>query len=133
MQTQTNRGRFAATQRRTKLNSRLSAVGLALVGGLALGCASLESVTSGHIGCSATDITIIDDSPGWNTRSWTAECHGKLYYCFGTSGNSSQISCKPAEDDDSEAVAAPVQPAGCQYDTQCKGDRICRERACVEP
>jgi hypothetical protein len=31
-----------------------------------------------------------------------------------------------------EAPAASV-PAGCQYDTQCKGDRICRDGQCVAP
>jgi hypothetical protein len=32
-------------------------------------------------------------------------------------------------------VAEPASPGsgGCDYDTQCKGDRVCVNRACVEP
>ena len=29
--------------------------------------------------------------------------------------------------------AQPVREAGCQYDTQCKGDRICSNGSCVPP
>ena len=133
MQTGTDRWRVAATQRKTIHNSMaLTAGGLVLVG-LLLGCASLESVTSGQIGCATSHITITDDAPGWNMRTWTAECHGKTYFCTGISGNSSQISCTEAEGEESEADATPAPSAGCQYDTQCKGDRICRQRACVDP
>lgn len=31
------------------------------------------------------------------------------------------------------AQAPPAAPIGCGYDTQCKGDRICVEGACVDP
>lgn len=29
--------------------------------------------------------------------------------------------------------AAPAAAGGCQYDTQCKGDRVCQAGACVSP
>jgi hypothetical protein len=97
------------------------------------GCGSLENVTSGHIGCPETDITITDDESGWNTRSWTAHCHGKTYFCSAISGghdSSTQVSCQEAQQ---SAGEAPAVSTGCQSDAQCKGDRVCRSGACVDP
>jgi hypothetical protein len=67
---------------------------------LTTGCGSLESVTSGQIGCAPSDITISDQGSGWNTSSWVATCHGKEYFCSSASNGpySSQISCKRAQD-----------------------------------
>jgi len=108
------------------------------------GCtAGLVSVTSGQIGCPEKDITVTDHSSGWNTVTWTAECRGKRYFCSSHSGSgegsTAQVACK---EDTATATAAlapgsgsPSQSpaaAGCQYDTQCKGDRVCVEGACVE-
>jgi hypothetical protein len=106
-----------------------------LIGALALlpsfiACGSLENVTSGHIGCPETDITITDDESGWNTRSWTAHCHGKTYFCSLVGGQSSQVSCQEAQQ---SAAEAPPAKGGCQSDGQCKGDRICRSGVCVDP
>lgn len=112
---------------------RVVRVGASLVLVLAsVGCASLESVTSGQIGCAESDITISNDEQGWNSRTWTAECHGKTYYCSGQGGgkyNSGQVSCAEAE---GEVARKDQQRVGCHYDTQCKGDRVCRRGECVD-
>jgi hypothetical protein len=38
------------------------------------------------VGCAPSEITIADESSGWNTKSWVAICHGKQYFCSGISG-----------------------------------------------
>ena len=60
------------------------------------GCGSgaLRTVSSGQIGCAPSEVEITDDEAGWNTRSWTATCGGKRYYCSGGAGVST--SCKLA-------------------------------------
>ena len=46
------------------------------------GCESLNHMSSGPLGCSPEEITIIDDGEsGFNTRTWTAECKNKIFYC----------------------------------------------------
>lgn len=108
-------------------------VGFLGLGVVALGCgASLEHVTASETGCASSHITITDDHQGWNTRSWTAECNGDLYYCMGMQGH---VSCKQATGDEVEGNAPKptVKPGGCDFDNQCKGERICRERKCVDP
>jgi hypothetical protein len=101
-----------------------------------LGCVSLESVTSGQIGCAESDIKITNDEEGWGSRTWTATCHGKTYYCSGHGGgkySTPQVACKEAASDAAEG-SPKVTPAtaGCQFDTQCKGDRVCRAGKCVD-
>lgn len=123
------------------------AAGLLAVGVCStVGCASLQSASSGQIGCAEKDIVIKDDQMGWNTRTWTAECHGKRFYCSAvqTGKEQSQISCK--EEPAAAAVASAPQPQptvpaaptpppaeGCKFDTQCKGDRVCQKGECVDP
>jgi hypothetical protein len=116
---------------------------VALCGLGAAACASIPAVTSGQIGCAERDIVITDDEVGWATRTWTAECHGKRYFCsaHGGGGNSTpQVSCTPANDQPtptavvaSAPAAAPAAKDGCKFDTQCKGDRVCRDGACADP
>lgn len=108
-----------------------------------VGCASLKRVSSGRVGCPESEIKITEDRHGWGTRTWTAECRGKRFFCSAhAAGESEQVSCQEeASDPEKVAVAdppaAPPAPAvdsgGCKYDTQCKGDRICVEGACVDP
>jgi hypothetical protein len=100
-------------------------------------------VSSGQIGCAEEEIAITNDSREWASRTWTAECRGKRFFCTAvqTGKDQSQVNCK----EESPTVAstkAPlaVQPApkssdsgGCRYDTQCKGDRICVKGECVAP
>jgi hypothetical protein len=87
-----------------------------------------------------SDITIINDSPGLNSRSWTALCNGKVYFCSGVPAGQSgmNVSCKERADHEARASGPAPAPAqgeqgGCQFDTQCKGDRVCQAGQCVEP
>jgi hypothetical protein len=109
---------------------------VSLLASAAIGCAGLfpvQGVTSGEIGCPAEDITITNDEPGFNERTWTAECNGRTYYCSAAGGGQGGgvVSCKESTES-APKVASPVAPAGCQFDTQCKGNRICRSGACVD-
>jgi hypothetical protein len=104
--------------------------------GTLVGCVSLPAVTSGQIGCAEKDITIIDDQEGLFTRTWTAECHGKRYFCSGHGGGNNstpQVSCKAAEEAPPAAQTPPAAAGGCTSDAQCKGARICRSGVCVDP
>lgn len=64
---------------------------------LLTGCGDLQNVTSGQIGCAPSDITISDESHGWNVASWVATCNGKRYFCSGISSGrygGGDVSCK---------------------------------------
>lgn len=79
--------------------------------------------------------------------SWVAMCNGKRYVCSAGAGLCTPEVEEDAEDsegvDDGDDVdkstEAPASsekqaaPVGCQYDNQCKGDRICVNGACVDP
>jgi hypothetical protein len=124
---------------------------LSLASWSTLGClASLESVSSGQVGCAEQDIVISDDEGGFGTRTWVATCRDKKYFCSAhASGEGSQVNCKEAAEErpkpfgDSsgdlvrrpERAPQPAEPAatGCQFDTQCKGDRICDDGECISP
>ncbi|HEX4340356.1 MAG TPA: hypothetical protein VH062_30820 [Polyangiaceae bacterium] len=68
--------------------------------GLTTGCGSLESVSSGRVGCAPSEITISDESEGWNTSSWVATCHGKDYYCSAASSRfGTDVDCKARDDE----------------------------------
>jgi hypothetical protein len=118
------------------------------------GCGGLQAVTSGQIGCAEEDIQIIDKHRGWADVTWTAECHGKRFYCSSFSSGAgeaatSQVTCKEAVAEQVQAAAAPPlgssspatsaasapagETAGCHYDTQCKGDRLCIKGECAAP
>lgn len=120
-----------------------------LLGAGCFGADSLKSVTSGHIGCPEYEITIFNDNPGFNQRSWSARCRGRVYRCIGLAGgkySAPHVSCKqdlavrrnplwtvrrPGSSAQPRARARAV--AGCQYDTQCKGNRICKAGHCMAP
>ena len=99
------------------------------------GCATLQDVSSGEIGCPANDIAISDDEQGWGTRKWTAECDGRIFYCSALGGGrgAPHVACKERLERRTRQSppAAPPAPAGCRYDTQCKGDRVCQDGRCV--
>ena len=99
----------------------------------AAGCGSLQSVTSGQVGCPEGDIKILDENRGWSTTTWTAECNGHRFFCTTQAGgnNSMQTTCKEAVTPPTGYPPAPQ--AGCQYDTQCKGNRVCRAGSCADP
>jgi hypothetical protein len=114
---------------------RFTVAALALIA--LAGCANLASISSGQIGCPVSDITVINDSPGLNSRTWTALCNGKVYFCSGVPAgqNGMSVSCKEREDHgapSSASVPAQAQQGGCQFDTQCKSDRVCQAGQCVE-
>ena len=109
------------------------------------GCVNLGSVSSGQIGCAEEDIVITNDEHGVGARTWVATCHGKSYFCTATSQH--EISCKQAVGDEPRNEVSggelvrrreaprPVAPAvsGCQFDTQCKEDRVCEDGKCISP
>jgi hypothetical protein len=44
------------------------------------------------------------------------------------------LRCEPGEEPSRPATQIASAPAaGCQYDTQCKGDRVCMKGQCVDP
>lgn len=113
---------------------RLHVLGLLAL--LATGCNPLPAWTSGQVGCAEEQIVITRDEMGFAGRTWTAVCRGKTFYC--TSVNSGpqgamQVSCKEEAQSAAPPPSAPPTATGCQYDTQCKGDRICKEGQCVDP
>jgi hypothetical protein len=86
-----------------------------LAAGLLGGCVKrdMRAVTSGEIGCQASDITISDDNPELYVSTWKAECHGRHYFCsaHGRGGYSTdQVSCK----EDADEPAASRQPIAVQ-------------------
>jgi hypothetical protein len=111
---------------------------------LPVGCipptARLESVSSGQIGCPVDQINITNEQLDWPTRTWTAQCAGRTYFCSEMMSKAEQhVACKEragsaqAMPPPPAPPAASPQPGGCQYDAQCKGDRICRNGSCVDP
>ena len=117
----------------------IAVTGIIGAGGCA-GAGALQSASSGQIGCATNDIKILDDTIGWASRTWVAECHGKRFFCaaVSTGKDQGQVNCK----EEAAAARAPAPPFsepkssttdGCHYDTQCKGDRVCQEGQCVGP
>ncbi len=54
-----------------------------------------------------------------------------------TGKDQSQVNCKEDTANADARVPAPSvgqasTPTGCQYDTQCKGDRVCEHGQCVD-
>jgi hypothetical protein len=95
------------------------------------GCAShLPTWTSGQIGCPVDEVVITNEDTVWSTRTWTARCRGKTYSCSEHSEGqaNAHVACKENRD---EALEAP--PTVCQFDTQCRGNRQCRDGQCVAP
>jgi hypothetical protein len=112
---------------------------------LAACAGQIQRASSGQVGCPAEEITIADKNRSWGSVTWTASCRGNTYYCsaVSTGKDTEQISCKQAVAKDNAPAAqsaassggatAPADAAGCQYDTQCKGERICKAGQCVDP
>jgi len=46
------------------------------------GCASVQSSSSGRVGCAPSDVRVNSES-GLFSKTWTADCNGKTYYCSG--------------------------------------------------
>ncbi|MFO0575826.1 MAG: tetratricopeptide repeat protein [Polyangia bacterium] len=78
-------------------------------------------------------------APGYASFRWSdaAECKGRKFYCTAHGGSqysTAQVSCKEeqAKPENAGQAAAPPAASGCQYDAQCKGDRICQKGQCVD-
>jgi hypothetical protein len=57
-------------------------LGAALMSVFVGGCASFQSSSSGRVGCAPSDVNISSES-GLFSKTWTAVCNGKTYYCSG--------------------------------------------------
>jgi hypothetical protein len=103
------------------------------------GCTTLADVSAGEVGCAPSDIVISDEDTSFGGRTWTAECAGRRFHCSsfgGGEGATTQVSCAPAAGAPTTTVPGGANaPAalGCQYDNQCKGDRLCKKGECVDP
>ena len=78
------------------MNDGVKSLGLMVALALsAVGCVSLQDTSSGKIGCAPYEITISDEHLGFGSRTWTATCHEKRYFCSNTSTGqySSDVSC----------------------------------------
>lgn len=105
--------------------------------GLGSGCATLGALSAGHVGCPENEIAIKDDDFNLAGRTWTAECRGHKYYCSERGGGkyaNTEVAC--TEGQSNPQTSSPAPPAavtsGCEYDTQCKGSRVCQNRQCVD-
>lgn len=136
---------------------------IAALGLLGAGCGGFgfAGVSAPHVGCRSREIVISDVERSGRT-SWTATCRGKSYVCGDdVEGELTCREKQPAAPSAAPPppatppappappapppAAAPAsppapepeppapQPLGCQYDTQCKGDRLCVEGKCVDP
>jgi len=92
------------------------------------GCyVDIPTQTAGRVGCPADAIHVVEVEetfPGL-PHAWTVECRGAEYHCA-THGE--KLHCAPMP-----PLTAGGEEAGCHYDTQCKGDRLCREGRCSDP
>lgn len=81
---------------------------LAFVLAAIAGCANLRAASSGEVGCPASEIAISDDSgPLGNSRTWVAECRGRVFYCSAhATGESEQYSCTESAAPDEIATTA---------------------------
>lgn len=67
------------------MRKRLAALALlSVLAGCAASPVQLQSVSSGHVGCSPAEIAIEGYQLGVSTSSWTAKCKDQQYYCSGT-------------------------------------------------
>lgn len=120
----------------------LRAIAIVVLATAVPGCTTLADVSAGQVGCPPAAITVSDENRTMGGTTWTAECNGQQYFCSahgGGEGATTQVSCAPAGGGTNvpggAGAAATPDPAsgGCQYDTQCKGDRVCTSGACVDP
>jgi hypothetical protein len=79
--------------------------------------------------------THVVHSPPTMGGTTSAMVTGEALRCEGVGGTSSAAGALASPAPAVEPGAAPSSPpgGGCDYDTQCKGDRVCVKRECVEP
>ncbi|APR83936.1 Hypothetical protein A7982_09285 [Minicystis rosea] len=68
-------------------------VPMAAVSSLALvSCAAtMRDITSGKIGCPPEEVEIVKDNVGFTTRTWTATCRGRTFYCSSRTDTASTL------------------------------------------
>lgn len=110
---------------------------LALTGCGAITTNQYRGLSAGPVGCPEEEIEVREEkNVVWagDTMTWRASCRGKEFIC---SMAGQTATCKEelraASPSATPAAPAAGQRRGCDYDTQCKGDRICVDRACVDP
>jgi len=92
---------------------------MSLLGLTLTGCAAnLAAASSGQLGCPEHDITISDDTDDYRgTRTWTAECGGRRYFCSAVliTNTSGQLNCTeqtdPKRASASPSASVPAKPA----------------------
>ena len=52
-------------------------------------------LSSGQVGCDPAAVTVTKDEIHFGSRTWTAICHDKTFYCSQTGA---QVSCAPASE-----------------------------------
>lgn len=61
------------------------------------GCAGeLQNMSSGQVGCDPKEIEIVGEKTHYGSRTWTAECAGKTFYCESRAGSDlapAEVSC----------------------------------------
>lgn len=114
-----------------------------------------KAVTAGQTGCTEDQIQVNfhNDKKGMEHYwTWQAFCRGTAYICTQDQctevpGSGPQVAPgapppagPPVGPPGPVAAPPPAQPPpadpaslGCYYDTQCKGERICRDHVCVDP
>jgi len=98
-------------------------------------CTGPATVSAGQVGCSPGDIEIVDHKAHWGSDTWVAICAGQRYHCTFTASQQGggETSCTRAQSDVQSSTDSSTSGAGCQYDQQCKGDRVCDSGQCVSP
>jgi len=99
------------------------------------------ALTAAHTGCDSRTIKISDRTNDYRSQAWMwrASCNGKQYNCSRmkevTTCTEVQVATASTTVANAPGSATAPEPScsGCSYDTQCKGDRICENGACVAP
>ncbi len=67
-------------------------------------------LSSGQVGCDPAAVTVTNDEMHFGSRTWTAICHDKTFYC---SQVGAQVSCAPAsEGAKEEKTPEPAEKPG---------------------
>lgn len=84
--------------------------GIVAVVSIVCGCYgefALKSASSGYVGCTPEEITILRDDPEFGSRAWELSCHGRRWMC---SGAGQTMSCRPLNPD--PPPGPPARPPG---------------------
>lgn len=96
----------------------------------------------GHVSCRAEEMVIeeVDYESGF--YNWQVTCPNGVFMCSkerASAREHAETHCSPLGPQAPPMGQPPApQPyyvpvAGCSYDTQCTGGRVCRNQACVQP